>query len=178
MAHERPDSFVTIVQRLEEQVDTDLDGIALFVPKGPVADASLWLAIDVTTGVYCTFAPEDFGVTETPLPPESAVAAGGGRSPSDEFLEVARPFVEVLLVRAGQGAWILRVGDGGATDQDGFEGEINFPIDGMTPVGTSPAAPARYEMGDRLLSIDLDQLELSSLVVGPPPLAAGAGVGR
>ncbi len=180
VAHERPDSFVTIVYRLEEQTDTDLDGKVGFAFDGPLPEASLWVAVDVATGRYATYAPEDFGVTEDALPPEAAIE-GSGRTPSDAFREVARPLVNVLLVRAGQGAWTLRAGDGGATDQDGVDGELSFTIDSMTPVGTSPAAPSRYVPGDRLLSIDVDQLELSTLVVGPPPTtgaAFGAGVQR
>ncbi|HEV7670071.1 MAG TPA: hypothetical protein VGS22_16245 [Thermoanaerobaculia bacterium] len=178
VAHEHPDSFVTIVHRLEEQADTDLDGVVSFEHEGDLPETSLWLVIDVSTGGYATFAPEDFGVTEIPLPPEAAVETGG-RGTADAFREVARPLVEVLLVRAGQGVWTLRAGDGGATDQDDFEGEISFGIDGMTPVGTSPLAPSRYAEGDRLLSIDIDRLELSSLVVEtpPPPGAAAARVG-
>ncbi len=180
VAHERPDSFVTIVYRLEEQTDTDLDGKVGFAFDGPLPEASLWLAIDVATGGYATYAPEDFGVTEDALPPEAAIE-GSGRAPSDAFREVARPLVNVLLVRAGQGAWSLRAGDGGATDQDGVDGELSFTIDSMTPVGTSPVAPSRYARGDRLLSIDIDQLELSSLVVGPlesSGAAFGVGVRR
>ncbi len=177
VAHERPDSFVTIVYRLEEQTDTDLDGKVGFAFDGPLPEASLWIAIDVATGSYATYAPEDFGVAETFLPPEAAIE-GSGRTPSDAFREVARPLVNVLLVRAGQGAWTLRAGDGGATDQDGIDGEISFTIDSMAPVGTSPTAPSRYAPGDRLLSIDVDQLELSTLVVGPPSTSGAAfGVG-
>ncbi len=178
VAHEHPDSFVTIVHRLEEQTDTDLDGMVVFEREEPIPEISLWIAVDVATGAYATYAPEDFGVTELDLPAEAVVEAGG-RSPADEFREVARPLVEVLLVRPGTGAWIQRAGDGGDTDQDEIEGEILFPIGGMTPAGTSPNAPSRYVAGDLLLSIDIDQLELSSLVVPPPP-AAGTGqeVGR
>ncbi len=180
VAHERPDSFVTIVYRLDEQTDTDLDGKVGFAFDGPLPEASLWVAIDVATGSYATYAAEEFGVSETPLPPEAAVESGE-RTPSDGFREVARPLVNVLLVRAGQGAWTLRAGDGGATDQDGVEGEISFGIDSMTPVGRSPLAPSCYSEGDRLLSIDIDQLELSSLVVGPlesSGAAFGVGVQR
>lgn len=183
VAHERPDSFVTIVHRLEEQIDTDLDGSVSFPLEGGLPDTSVWVVVDVATGSYATFAPPDFGVTETPLPPESAQAGGAGRGSADAFLEAAHPMIEVLLVRAGQGAWELRVGDGGDTDQDGgIEGEISFAIDGMAPVGTSPLAPAHYADGDLLLSLDIDHLELSSLVVilPPPPGTAAirAGVRR
>lgn len=173
VAHERPDSFVTIVHRLEEQVDTDLDGIVHFGFEGELPEASVWVVVDVVTGTYGTFAPADFGVAETPLPPESVVQTEG-RGVSDSFREVARPMLDVLLVRAGQGAWNLRVGDEGDADQGGIEGEISFPIDGMTSVGISPAAPAGYATGDLLLSIDIDQLELSSLVVSPPPPPVGS----
>ncbi len=72
VAHERPDSFVTIVHRLEEQSDADLDGSVTFEHEGDLPEASLWVVVDVTTGTYATFAPADFGVTETQLPPESA----------------------------------------------------------------------------------------------------------
>ena len=171
VAHEHPDAFETIVHRLEEQIDDDRDGSVVLDPKGPVALTSLWVVVDVATGTYATYAPEDFGVSEIPLPAEAAVQSSG-RSPADEFREVARPLVEVLLIRAGQGAWILRAGDGGETDLDTVEGELSFAIDAMAAVGESPAVPGRYEMGDRLLSIDVEQLELSSLVVGPPPPAA------
>jgi hypothetical protein len=180
IAHEHPDSFVTIVHRLEEQIDDDSDGTVHFEHEGDLPQTSVWVVIDVATGAYGTFAPKDFGVSETPLPAEAAVATGG-RGVSDSFREVARPVVQVLLVRAGQGAWILRTGDGGDADQDGVEGEISFSIDGMAPVGASPLPPSRYAEGDRLLSIDIDQLELSSLAVGsppPPPPPPGAAAPR
>jgi hypothetical protein len=177
VAHEHPDSFVTIVHRLEEQTDADLDGIVLFEHEGELPDASIWVAVDVTTGTYGSFAPVDFGVTETSLPPESAQTGVAGRDPADAFLEMAHPMIDVLLVRAAQGAWDLRVGDGGDADQDGgIEGEISFPIDGMAPIGASPAAPARYADGDLLLSIDIDDLELSSLVVSSPPPPPPPGI--
>ncbi len=180
VAYEHPDSFVTVVQRLEEKVDDDLDGTVAFGYDGELPDTSLWLVVDVATGTYGTFAPVDFGVTETALPPEAAQSTAG-RGPVDEFLEAAHPLIDVLLVRPGQGAWELRAGDGADADQDGgIEGEIRFAIDGMSPVGATAAPPARYADGDRLLSIDLEHLELSSLLVSlapPPPGAAAAQAG-
>jgi len=73
---------------------------------------SIWFAVDLATGETGVATPPDFPLLEMDLPGE-AIPAALNR------LELRRRFAYLLLVRPGVGAWQLRVGDGGESDEDG-----------------------------------------------------------
>ena len=75
-----------------------------------------------------------------PALPAGAVGRGGGAAP--DWLEDVRGYVEVLVVRPGEGAWAATVGDGGEGDDDGaYDGRLRASLAGMRGVGEKPAEP-------------------------------------
>jgi hypothetical protein len=128
----------------------------------PVAPLSVWVAVDVTTGAYALVAPAGSAVRQVD-PPPGAFRAG---TPSDLFAD-RHNLVEALLVRPGQGAWQLSVGDGGAADEDGQgDGQVRFSLDHLRPLAAAPAAPAKALALDLLVILDVERLEVAILHPG------------
>ena len=79
-----------------------------------------------------------------------------------DWIEDDRGFVEILLVRPGQGAWGATVGDGGEADDDGiYDGRLTASLDRLRAVGASPAvAPERFSPRDVVVVIDPNRMEI------------------
>ncbi len=84
----------------------------------------------------------------------------------------ARSFVEVLLVRPGQGAWQLTVADGSAQDADGrADGKLAAALDRLEPVPGLPGItgpPSRFDPSDVVVVIDPNRMELIVVQAGKP----------
>ena len=122
---------------------------------------SVWFAVDLATGETAMATPEGFPLMEMDLP-GNAIPAALNR------LDLERRFAYLVLVRPGVGAWHLRVGDGGASDEDGEpDGTLRAALSGLTAVeeGGSPP-PERFSPRDVLLIIDPERLELATVRIG------------
>jgi len=131
-------------------VDTDNDGVARFDTPLSTVSRAVWLVVDDASGDYVIGTP--FGFVRRRM----TLAAGAVQS---DRLSVARRDVDVTLVRPGVGMWKGRYTDG-TTDGDGAANGvtvINFST--LTPVGTSPAAPATLAANDILFAADANTLE-------------------
>jgi hypothetical protein len=111
VAREISRNAAKIVSRIEQVDDGDGDGKVRLDLARPVPLRSIWFAVDLETGEAGVAAPEGFPLLEATLP-DQAIAAALDR------LDLDRQFVYLLLVRPGVGAWALRVGDGGSSDED------------------------------------------------------------
>lgn len=101
----------TIGRRAEVIADSDGDGaVALTVSAIPTA--SVWAAVDFTTGRHSIAAPQGFPLRRMDIPEH------GWRRGLEHF-ELRRGYLEVLVVRPGAGAWTLRAAEGGSNDDDG-----------------------------------------------------------
>jgi len=138
----------TTVHRQEILSDADGKGIVRFELGREVPFKSVWFAVDLDTGQFAVAAPEGFPLREVPFPAR-AIPAALNR------LELQRSLVEVVLVRPAVGAWAVRVGDGGALDEDReADGTLRAALSNLTPLGESPAPPERLRPDDLLLVID------------------------
>lgn len=91
--------------------DDDGDGsITWNVEELPVQ--SVWVVVDMQSGSYAVAAPAAFTAKKIDLPDH-------GWRGGLQHLDVRRDYLEVLVVRPGEGAWTLRASEGGANDDDG-----------------------------------------------------------
>ena len=153
---------LTYYERLEARSeilsDTDADGAVRFEVPGDVPWKSVWVAVDLTSGLYDIGTPEGFPLEEIAFP-------GHGIGQALNSLEAAGEFIELLWVRpaaTGAAAWRLAVGDGGASDSDGRSGNGRVRVDvaRFRPVGSSPAPPEKFAPGDILVGIDAKALNV------------------
>lgn len=152
-----------LVRRDALLTDDDGDGAVTFALDGPVAMKSLFVAVDLATGAFEAAVPGGYEPVESPLP-------GHGIGATLRFIEAERSFVEVLLVRAGVGAWGLSAGDGGAGDGDGTPDRgVQAVLADFTPIGASPAVPEHLAPGDLVLVLDPMRMDLMGTRVASQP---------
>jgi hypothetical protein len=143
------------------------DGTARFALDRAVALASIWVAVDLTTGAFGASAPVASHPVRLPQT-SSALLLGAGLAP-DQFLDT-RTYVLGLAVRPGQGAWLFGGGDGGPRDLDGSaNGRLSFALDQFNPLPGSPAAPAKAGATDTWFVIDPQAMQISIF----QPIAGG-----
>jgi hypothetical protein len=123
-----------------------------------VAPVSIWVAIDLATGKAALATPEGFPLNRIELPGRGAVPGGG----KPDWVEADRPFVELLVVRPGVGAWGGTLGDGGKGDDDGaYDGRLVASLARLRGLPGSPAAPERFSPKDVVVIIDPDRMDVA-----------------
>ncbi len=150
-----------VVPRHAVEVDDDGDGSVRLELGQEVPLRSIWFAVDLATGESAVAIPEGFPLLEMDLP-------GGAIPAALNRLDLQRRFVYLLLVRPGVGAWQLRVGDGGASDEDGEpDGTLRAALSNLAPVQEDgPPAPERFSPRDVLLVIDPERMESATVRIG------------
>jgi len=157
-----PDDVATLVRRSDVLTDDDGDGTVRWDLDRAVPLRSIWVAVDLATGAIATATPEGY-----PLRRVSWRGNGLENSPRADRVADARGYAEVLLVRPGEGAWRMTVGDGGADDDDGVaDGRVAAALDRLRPLGRSAAAPARFGPRDVIVLIDPNRMELTVVEAG------------
>jgi hypothetical protein len=153
-----------IVPRHAIVTDDDGDGVVRLELGQEVPLRSIWFAVDLATGETGMAVPEGFPLLEMDLP-GNAIPAALNR------LDLERRFAYLVLVRPGVGAWQLRVGDGGASDEDGEPGgTLRAALSSLTPVQEGgPPAPERFSPRDVLLVIDPERMESAAVRIGSGP---------
>ncbi len=161
VAREISRQSTNIVPRHAVEVDDDGDGSVRLELGQEVPLRSIWFAVDLATGETGVAVPEGFPLLEMELP-GNAIPAALNR------LDLERRFVYLLLVRPGVGAWQLRVGDGGASDEDGEpDGAVRAALSSLTPVQEGgPPPPERFSPRDVLLVIDPERMESATVRIG------------
>ena len=151
----------TVVPRYRIEQDADGDGAVRFELEQEVPLRSIWFAVDLTTGETAVATPEGFPKLEKDLPGK-AIPAALNR------LDLERHFAYLLLVRPGVGAWTLRAGDGGESDEDREpDGTLRAALANLVPVAENgPPPPERFSPKDVLLIIDPDRMEYSTVRIG------------
>jgi hypothetical protein len=161
VAREISRQAATIVPRIELATDDDGDGKVRLELGTGVPVRSIWFAVDLETGAAAVASPEDYSPQEVELPGK-AIPAALNR------LDLDRQLVYVVLVRPGAGAWKLRVGDGGASDEDGQpDGTLRAALVRFEGIGPAPLPPPEHlSPRDLLLVIDPDRMEFLRFQVG------------
>jgi hypothetical protein len=144
-------------------VDDDGDGEVRVAVAEAMPPRSLAVAVDLGSGELGA-AAADGDLVWRELPPR---AVGAAR----RHLEDGRSYLEVLLARPGgsaSGAWTGGFGDGSRSDGDGVRDRgVRAAIERLRPVGDSPPTPDRVEVGDVVVVVDPETLELFSLKLRP-----------
>ncbi|HEX6861566.1 MAG TPA: hypothetical protein VF414_02060 [Thermoanaerobaculia bacterium] len=163
VAREISRQSTNIVPRHAIVADEDGDGAVRLELGQEVPLRSIWFAVDLATGETGVAVPEGFPLLEMELPGE-AIPAALNR------LDLERRFAYLLLVRPGAGAWQLRVGDGGASDEDGEpDGNLRAALSSLAPVQEGgSSAPERFSPRDVLLVIDPERMEFATVRIGDP----------
>jgi len=163
VAREISRQSTNIVPRHAFTADEDGDGAVRLELSQEVPLRSIWFAVDLATGETAVAVPDGFPLLEMDLPGE-AIPAALNR------LELRSRFAYLLLVRPGVGAWQLRVGDGGASDEDGeADGVLRAELSSLKPIQEGGSlAPERFSPRDVLLVIDPERMESATVRVGEP----------
>jgi hypothetical protein len=140
--------------------DDDKDGVVEWKLERPVPLQSMWAAVDVESGEFAVATPGDYPLRRLAVP---ANALGASRREGvDALIAEWRALVEILLVRPGEGAWVLTAGADveGDEDDDRDNGRIATALEDLQPLGTSPPPPKRIAPKDVLVVMDPDTMEL------------------
>lgn len=126
-----------------------------------VAPRSLWAAVDTVTGDIATAVSKLFK-----LKPKQAADIVGEAVAEPATLRIKAEWVELLLVRPGEGAWRYTAGDGGQSDEDGsLDGFITVRFSRGEPFGEPPLrpAPAFLRPKDVVILIDVPAMTIYSV---------------
>ena len=140
---------INVVPRHAVMADEDGDGAVRLELGQEVPLRSVWFAVDLATGETAVATPEGFPLLEMDLP-GNAIPAALNR------LDLERRFAYLVLVRPGVGAWHLRVGDGGASDEDGEpDGTLRAALSSLTPQMPHPidVLKCSFELPPRTLMV-------------------------
>ena len=152
---------IDVVPRHAVTADEDGDGAVRLELGQEIPLRSIWFAVDLATGETAVATPEGFPLLEMDLPGD-AIPAALNR------LDLERRFAYLLLVRPGMGAWQLRIGDGGESDEDGEpDGTLRAALSSLAPVQEDgPPPPERFSPRDVLLVVDPERLEFAMVRIG------------
>jgi len=159
VAREIDERFATIVARRKIVQDKEETGSARYELDRGVPFQSIWVAVDLTTGIAAVATPEGYPLRQADLP-----AASLGRTQGkDDWVEDTRSYVEVMVVRPADGsAWWSAAGDGGIEDDDGVsDGQLEVPLSTLHDVeGSAGNAPESFAAGDLVVVIDPNLMEV------------------
>lgn len=161
VAREISQRAATVVPRILLATDDDGDGKVRLELAKDVPLQSIWFAVDLETGQAAVTAPEGFDLQEADFPARAIPAALNG-------LDLDRRFLYAVLIRPGAGAWMLRAGDGGASDDDGEpDGTLRARLASFRGIGETPLSPpTRITARDLLLVIDPNRMDFLRFQVG------------
>jgi hypothetical protein len=146
----------------------DAQGQSQLAVAPAVPRHSIWVAVDLKTGLFVLAGPPAFPLRRFELKP-AAVSVGGG-SAGDQILDPS-DIIEVLLVRPGQGAWSKSISRGSVEDQAGpGAAYVAFSLGQLLTVQPGgAAAPAKVNAGDLLFVAHPRAMEIGSAVIGARP---------
>jgi hypothetical protein len=172
VAREPADFNAIIVRRLEVLSDTDSDGLVRWEVGQPVPFRSIWVAVDLASGELALATPEEYPLREAEIAEPLAKTGPGGAL---DQLEIGGDSIELLVVRPGVGAWVQSIVDGGEEDDDEPANRlVTATVPAMEALGASPPAPLELVLGDLVIGIDPDRMEVFTVYLtaaAPPTLA-------
>lgn len=138
--------------------DADGDGRIAFAPSDGVAWRSLWVAVDLDTGAYSIATPERYPARPMAAPQE--VVRRGNFGQMNRWWH-ERAVLNLLVVRPGEGAWMLSASKGSNVDDDKQNHRPGFGtvLDSFSPVTGSTPAPKHFRRGDVIVALDPINLE-------------------
>jgi hypothetical protein len=146
------------IRRLKTQqaiAKADAGGVNAFSVNAQRLRRSLWVVADLVTGDVSVASPE--------RPRQrSGIFVTGNPQSGIKKIDAAVEYLEVLLVRPGDGAWVTSLMDGGLGDDDrARDGRLRLDFDDLYPI-----APGTDELPKNLRKSDIVILvEPSSLAI-------------
>ncbi len=127
--------------------DSDRDGVVLYeTPQ--LTRFTLMFVADATTGDYAVFRGDGVEAIEHDL-------RGNQWRAGLEHIDIPADFLEVLVVRPGDGAATASIFEGLAGDGDGSRnGKFRLKLKDLTPLGDSAELHGNIRRGDLLVVID------------------------
>lgn len=171
LLHDSMGSSRRISEMADVLTDDDADGVVRYELGRDVPPVSAWIAVDLTTGELAVSGSGSFAPRELTFP---AGVLRRGLDNRLNRLEMTGRMVHAFVARpasdaAIQGAWLLRLGDGGDQDDDGvYDGKMGFLLAQMAPVGASPLPPEEIAVGDVIALIDPETLDFVVASVQAP----------
>lgn len=176
-AHRRLEGYVTVAGGLQQiLVDEDRDGSVTVELEIGVPLASLWVAVDLTSGLSSVAWPAEFAALPLTVPTlrldetENFEASGA-------TLEMSGRLFEVFLVRPGEasGIWHQTLANGGPMDADPDPASMSLRLDRLESLAEdgAEAAPAPASLGRDDLVILLDPTRLGWQVIQGDTLLEG-----
>lgn len=159
----RQERGMPTLRRFEKVLtDDDGDGSIVFQPGGGVPLRSVWLAVDLTNGSLASASPAGTELNPRAIGSDELVRNAQSAAVA---LRQERLSVDLLLVRPGTGAWILRAREGGSMDGDHTRnGMLTVTFADAEALDTgSGSAPAQLQPGDVVAAIDPSQFDLLTL---------------
>lgn len=141
--------------------DTARAGAVTLDTKGPVPRISVWAVVDVRTADYTIVSGP--GVDLRTIGVGNPLSHGSGRT-IDRFV-FDRPFLDLLYVHPGLGAWSWSAMDGAPTDEDGANGSTAVSLSKGKAVGNGAQPPAEFAPGGVLIAIDFTALRVAAVRV-------------
>ena len=133
--------------------DDDRDGVVTF-DNPPVSGFFLMIVVDVSTGDYAVHQGHGVRAREIPL-------HGNKWRSGLAHLDLSADYLEILLVRPGEGAWATRAAEGSTGDGDRqSNGKFRLMVNDMRPLMEGSKRPAGgVRRGDVLVIVDPQTLD-------------------
>lgn len=173
VAREPQGYYNRIVRRSGFELVDALGEARFAVERAAVPLKSVWVVADVATGAFSVAAPESFALREVPFPSRGFEVGAPGLV---NRLRHTMPYVDLVLIRPGVGAWRLQSFDGAATDRsDEGDGEVVTSLEDLAGIDElATPAPTRFAQDDVLVVIDPRTLRYYGTRLLGPPQARGA----
>lgn len=161
-AGREPQGYLSQVIRRQSVIrDSDGDGVVRFDLDVDVPYLSMWAVADMSTGEFALASPKDFPLRLFTFDATSLKANGSGKL---HKIENHLGVVDILLVRAGTGAWSMTARDGGDEDEDKKnDGKLTSFFEAMRNIGGTQPPPKHVEQGDVLILMDVRKLRVTSV---------------
>ena len=159
-----PRVYLQEIATVREVATADASGTAVFPLEAPAPRRSVWVVVDLASGLFAVGTPEDLTLHE-----EVLAASGIGFDPEGKpsRLELSHQVAEVLLVRPASAAWWATVLDGGALDsKPEVDGALELGVASLASLTQAPP-PSELVAGDVLVVLDPNTLSyLAATVTG------------
>jgi hypothetical protein len=152
------------VRRAEIRSDDDRDGQVRLELGIPLPHRAIWGAVDLTSGAAVMIPSPGYDALRATFGTEQLKNDSNGQL---KKLEWAAAAMNVLVVRAGTGAWSLYARKHTSVDETARTNQpLRIDFDSFVAVGDSPRPPGSFKKGDVLLVIDPRRMVYTLLEVG------------
>jgi hypothetical protein len=142
-------------------IDQDQDGNVTASLETPIAPMSVWVAVDVATGLHAVATPDQAAFPLRAFTPPAGRLVTDARVFGGLRLLDERSELEMMTVRPGVGAWRLGAVEGGSADGDETpDGLLDVSFAGFEALGEATPKWPGFGPKDLLIGIDPRYLEV------------------